>query len=272
MRKILPALAVFAALLLPAAAQATSRMTHCLWLSQDGHYCSALALRHNLFDLPTGRTIGCKSSPGKVDSRGILGRHPQVALTFDDGPSIYTASFLKVLKQYHVPATFFLIGEQVYAKRNLVRQELAAGHILGSHSWNHPMLSRTKNLHAQFVDSQTALKAATGYTPCFMRPPYGDWNLAVQAEASKNKLEIINWDVDTRDWSRPGTNSIVRQALTNARNGSIILMHDGGGNRLQTLAALPQIIKGLRRQGFKLVRVDKILNIKMRHQGLGAVR
>lgn len=187
----------------------------------------------------------------------------EVALTFDDGPSpAYTPQVLTVLQRYQVHATFFTLGELDDVYPNLIQQEHAAGHIVGNHSWNHPDLTTRSSdfVHAQIVDTSRTIKQATGEQPEFFRPPYGSINADVKAQIAQADLLPVMWNVDTIDWSRPGTDAIVNTALNTTSNGSIILMHDGGGDRSQTIAALPRIIKGLQQHGFQLVTVQQLVN------------
>lgn len=254
---------------LPGAASALEAhsMTRCVWLAQGGKNCSQSQLRAELFYLPQGPLVGCRAKPGIVTlNGGRTNKHPQVALTFDDGPSAYTQQYLKVLRQYRVHAAFFLIGNQISAYPHLLQQELQQGHLVGNHSWDHPMFTAAKtDVAAQLGSTQAAILRGSGFRTCLMRPPYGAWNKKTQLATAASGLQIVLWDVDSRDWSRPGTVNIVRNSLSGVRDGSIILMHDGGGERTQTLAALPLIIKGLRADGFKIVRLDKLLGTKLKH-------
>jgi peptidoglycan/xylan/chitin deacetylase (PgdA/CDA1 family) len=189
---------------------------------------------------------------------------PEIALTFDDGPNpTYTPQVLSILQQYGVNATFFVIGDQVQAYPNLVQQEYAAGHIVGNHSWNHPHLTMlaADDIHTQLSNTSGAIEQATGVRPSFFRPPYGAYNYQVLLQASNLGLQPILWSVDPQDWNGPpNSNTIVQRILNEAQNGSIILMHDGGGDRSQTVAALPTIITQLRGRGYQLVTVQQLVN------------
>jgi peptidoglycan/xylan/chitin deacetylase (PgdA/CDA1 family) len=189
---------------------------------------------------------------------------PEIALTFDDGPNpTYTPQVLNILQQYGVSATFFVIGDQVQAYPNLVQQEHAAGHIIGDQSWNHPHLTTlaAADIHTQLSNTSGAIEQATGVRPSFFRPPYGAYNYQVLLQASNLGLQPILWSVDPQDWNGPpSSNTIVQRILNEAKNGSIILMHDGGGDRSQTVAALPTIITHLRGRGYQLVTVQQLVN------------
>jgi peptidoglycan/xylan/chitin deacetylase (PgdA/CDA1 family) len=202
--------------------------------------------------------IGCKRHGADVLRHGARSRHA-VALTFDDGPSADTPQFVRVLEAAHVHATFFLIGRQVPGHRALLRRELADGDALGNHTFSHPDLVRTGGARTQLMLTSAAIERASSYRPCVFRPPYGSYDGAVVDDAAALRLSTVLWDVDPRDWSRPGTDAIVARVLARVRDGSIVIMHDGGGPRQQTLQALPRIIAALRRRGFAFATVPELL-------------
>jgi len=186
----------------------------------------------------------------------------EIALTFDDGPSPYTPQVLAVLVHYHVPATFFLIGEQVAGYPNVVQQEALDGNAVEDHTWTHPNLNllSVANVAAELGDTEQAINRTLGAAEVTLfRPPYGNVDGTVLRVAGQLHLTAIKWNVDPQDWARPGTNVIISRVLAQTRNGSIILMHDGGGNRSQTVAALPQIIVSLQQRGYRFVTVPQLL-------------
>ena len=185
----------------------------------------------------------------------------EVALTFDDGPSEYTPKYLEILKREGVGATFFTVGGMYStfgATATVARDD---GFPVENHTFNHPQLpSLSAGDQASQIDRTTKLIEAAGIpSPELFRPPYGAYDAASLAATKKRGMLLVLWDVDTLDWSRPGVDAIVNAALSQAQSGSIILMHDGGGDRSQTLAALPQIIRGLRQRGFRMVTVPRLL-------------
>jgi peptidoglycan-N-acetylglucosamine deacetylase len=180
-----------------------------------------------------------------------------VALTFDDGPSSYTSQMLDVLKENKVHGTFFLIGQQISERAKVLRRALAEGNALGNHSWNHSNLSGGAG--GQLSSTQAAIKRATGYTPCVFRPPYGATSSLLVSQARSLGLATIIWDVDPRDWARPGSGAIVSNVLGNTRPGSIILSHDGGGPRDQTVSAYRTIIPALKRRGYRFATLPELL-------------
>lgn len=186
-----------------------------------------------------------------------------VALTFDDGPSTLTLQFVRMLRAEHVVGTFFMIGDQLSASyRRLLHEELRDGDALGDHSWSHPNLTLGGEVFGQLDATKRAIAKLSGYTPCVFRPPYGAYNRAVLQTARSLGLATIVWDVDPRDWALPGTGAIEARVLAQTRPGSIILSHDGGGPRGQTLAAYPGIIAGLRRRGYRFVTVPQLLGYR----------
>jgi peptidoglycan/xylan/chitin deacetylase (PgdA/CDA1 family) len=181
-----------------------------------------------------------------------------VALTFDDGPGPDTAAILRVLSRHGAHATFFQIGMQVRGHEALERRILGAGNDLGNHSWRHESLPSASSM----ADTQGAITRASGYRPCTFRPPGGLRDARVISDAATLSMNTVVWDVDPADWTRPGIGAIERRVLTEAHAGSVILLHDGGGDRAQTLAALPTIITALQRRGLRLVTVEELLGFR----------
>jgi len=176
-----------------------------------------------------------------------------IYLTFDDGPSQYTPQMLDLLKGYNAKATFFVVGNQMRTREKFVRRATAEGHAIGNHSWNHANYTRLRNSQTtyQLVRTNRALRAAGAPRPTCMRPPYGAYNTDVRQIAAQQQQRLVQWSLDTNDWRRPGAASIARRVIAGARNGSIVLMHDGGGNRTQTVAATRAILRTLSRQGYR---------------------
>ncbi|WP_316525969.1 polysaccharide deacetylase family protein [Kitasatospora brasiliensis] len=176
-----------------------------------------------------------------------------VYLTFDDGPSpAYTPKVLATLSRSGVRATFFEIGQNVAAHPSVTAQVARQGHSVQNHTWSHPDLRKlsASALNAQVADTDRAIRAQTGRTPSCLRPPYGAVNGTVRSKASALGKQVVLWSVDPADWSRPGTAAIRSRVLDNVRPGSVILLHDGGGDRSQTVAALPTIISTLKARGY----------------------
>lgn len=189
-------------------------------------------------------------------------RKKVVALSFDDGPAPITPAFVGMLEAQHVPATFFMIGEEVSAAyRKTLRRELRAGDALGDHTYTHPDLELLAGgeVRGQLQRTIQAIRSLTGYTPCVFRPPYGDYDQSIIDTASSLGLATILWNVDPSDYTLPGTSAIEQRVLAQAQPGSIILSHDGGGPRGETLAAYPYIIRALKRRGYRFETVPQLL-------------
>jgi peptidoglycan-N-acetylglucosamine deacetylase len=185
---------------------------------------------------------------------------PYIAMTFDDGPSsANTPRLLEILKQRNIKATFFLIGENVAANPDIVRQILAGGHEIGNHSWTHPQLSKLSDerVTAEISKTQDAIKEASGFTPALLRPPYGAIT-ARQREWIEGQfgLSIILWSVDPFDWKRPGASVIIQRILSQVRPGAIILSHD---IHKQTVDAMPATLDALIAKGYKFVTVTQLI-------------
>jgi peptidoglycan/xylan/chitin deacetylase (PgdA/CDA1 family) len=184
-----------------------------------------------------------------------------IALTFDDGPGPYTPQVLSVLEAAHVHATFFSIGRMERYFAASTEQELRDGDVVGNHTENHPLLARlsAREQHEELFEATVRLELAGAPRPQLFRPPYGSFNAITMRELQAMKMLMVLWSVDTADYEQPGTSVIVQHALAGAEPGGIILMHDGGGDRAQTIEALPIIIRELRRQGYHLVTVPQLL-------------
>lgn len=184
-----------------------------------------------------------------------------IALTFDDGPWVgQTDKILAVLKHEGVHATFFMLGSQAKNHPEIARRVAAQGHLIGNHSYSHRLLTAATPaiIRSEVSYGAASIRAASGRRPTWFRPPYGAIDGKVWAQTRASKLRVALWDVDSRDWSKPGVKKIVANAEIRVRAGSIILMHDGGGSRVQTIAALPILIKDLKARGFIFVTLDQL--------------
>lgn len=208
------------------------------------------------------RPVGCiATGPTRARSDGPARR--VVAIGFDDGPARDTDAFVRMLERAHTQATFFVIGEQVVpAYRAVLLRELRDGDTLGDHSFTHPFLTRTGDVRGQLSRTLGRIRGLTGYTPCVFRPPYGDYNHGVVATARALGLATVLWDVDPSDYRLPGTTAIEQRILSAVRPGSIILSHDGGGPRGETLAAYPHIIAGIRAKGYRIETIPQLLGYR----------
>jgi peptidoglycan/xylan/chitin deacetylase (PgdA/CDA1 family) len=181
-----------------------------------------------------------------------------VALTFDDGPHPdYTPKVLEILRRYNIKATFFMLGSQAEKYPDLVKQVQADGHSIANHTYTHPRLPRLDDagFSAQVDRTQDVIEGITGQRPNCLRPPYGDSDANTVARLAARNLTPVFWTQDSTDFEKPGVQAIVDHALMHLGNGSIILMHDAGGDRAQTLAALPTVIEQIKTRGFGFVQL-----------------
>jgi peptidoglycan/xylan/chitin deacetylase (PgdA/CDA1 family) len=187
-----------------------------------------------------------------------------VALTFDDGPWPGTPAFLSVLERAHVVATFFQIGNQVATYGPAVdRRMLADGDAIGDHTWDHAIVAGGGSFAAsEITRTAAAIRRLTGFTPCVFRAPYGAVGPSLISTARSLGFTTIQWDVDPRDWSLPGADAIYVRVVGAVRPGSIVIQHDGGGDRSQTLAALPREIATLKARGYRFVTVPELLGLQ----------
>ena len=193
--------------------------------------------------------------------RAAGAQHKEVALTFDDGPGPYTPEILRVLVREHVPATFFEVGVEERYFHAATSQIVARGYPIGDHTESHSPMSQLKRKAqlAQLIQDSAAIGNYGAPFPRMFRPPYGMWDHTTLALLRQFKMLMVLWSVDTDDYERPGVKVIVQRTLAGLEPGAIILLHDAGGDRSQTVAALPLIIKALRKRGYKLVTVPRLL-------------
>jgi cellulose synthase/poly-beta-1,6-N-acetylglucosamine synthase-like glycosyltransferase/peptidoglycan/xylan/chitin deacetylase (PgdA/CDA1 family) len=191
-----------------------------------------------------------------------------IVLTFDDGPSAYTPQILDVLERFRVPATFFVIGTQVTAHPATLRRMLRDGDEVGVHTFTHPDLAAIPawRERLELDTTQLAIAAATGYTTDLLRPPFSSTSGALtppewQAIARAGSYRVVLADLDTRDWARPGVPKIVATAAPAAGAGAVVMMHDGGGDRSQTVAALERMIPALQARGYRFQTVSHAIGV-----------
>jgi peptidoglycan-N-acetylglucosamine deacetylase len=199
-------------------------------------------------------------------------RHRVIALTFDDGPSPYTGPIVRILAKMRVPATFFVVGQQLTYFSAGLRDEVRHGFAVGDHTENHAWLAHLHpgGQYLQIHDDAVRMQRAGAPAPRLFRPPYGIYNGTTLRLLHSMRMLMVMWSIDPGDWRRPGTKAIIANVLANAKPGAIVILHDGGGDRTQTIAALPAIIRGLWRRGYRLVSVPKLVTLDPppRHQRL----
>ena len=219
------------------------------------------------YTLRTGKVLQI-TTEGKISGEIVATRYvakgnfktpPAVALTFDDGPwPGSTLRILSILKKMHVKATFFVIGNLAARNPDIVRRLEQSGMEVENHSWDHPNSPAfdtlpTRRLHNEMSMTNDELRKL-GVHPELFRPPGGSVNDRLVGIARQNGLRVVNWDVDPRDWA-PGASpaSITKAVLREIKPGSIVDLHDGGGDQTATIKALPDIIRGIRKRHLELV-------------------
>ena len=198
---------------------------------------------------------GSRITYNKVNADG-----PYIALTFDDGPAkITTPRLLDMLAQRGIKVTFFVLGENAQANPELLKREVAEGHEIGNHSWNHPNLAKMSDeaVHSQLQRTQDLIFQTIGIKPKLMRPPYGSFTERQRKWANEQfGYKTILWEVDPNDWKKPGPAVVAHRILSETRPGYIILAHD---IHAQTIDAMAETLDGLLAKGFKFVTVSELI-------------
>lgn len=199
-----------------------------------------------------------------------------IALTFDDGPDPeWTPQVLDVLRKYRAKATFFVVGAKVAAHPELARRIVAEGHELGNHTYSHADLSQVPGwrLRLELSLTQRALAGATDLHTTLARPPYSSTPEAISTPqwesiraAGTQGYVVVLTDLDTKDWSRPGAAKIAAAAIPPRNRGAIVMMHDSGGDRRQTVEAVELVLKELVPKGYKAVTVSQAVGLPSAHQ------
>ena len=201
-------------------------------------------------------------------ARGYSGARGEVALTFDDGPApIYTRQILDELRAAGAHATFFVVGAHARRYPDLVRAELAGGTAVGNHTYTHQDLAGKSvgDIRGQLTTTTTTLRTITGdHCLWLFRPPYGAFDGTVLAEAHREGLTTLMWDVQALDWLRPGTAVIAQRIISQLHSGAIILLHDSAPDnenqdRSQTANALPAILAAMHARGLRAVTLPQLL-------------
>jgi peptidoglycan/xylan/chitin deacetylase (PgdA/CDA1 family) len=193
-------------------------------------------------------------------------RRKLVALTFDGGPSGYTPKIDRILQRKHVRSTFFWVGSRIDGWERMVKRASRQGHEIANHSWLHDDLTGlpASAIRRQLTRTNRLIARLTGKRPRIFRPPYGAVNSKVRRVAAGLRMRTVTWDVDSIDWMSPGCEQIAAKVRREVRPAAIVLLHDGGGDRTQTLCALPRIIHDLRTRGYRFATVSQVLRKKRR--------
>jgi peptidoglycan/xylan/chitin deacetylase (PgdA/CDA1 family) len=198
---------------------------------------------------------------------GLAPGTKQLALTYDDGPNDpHTQRLLEVLAKHNVPATFFLIGRCAQQRPDIVREIARAGHVIGNHTFTHPLLTlkSAAGIRQELSGCTAALVDALGVPPSLFRPPFGGRRPAVLRIARELGLEPIMWNVTGHDWTAPPAAEIEKKVEQQTRGGDVILLHDGGhkqmgADRSQTVLATDHLITRYKSEGYEFVTVTQMM-------------
>lgn len=217
---------------------------------------------------PAILTGGPIVDPSLAQQPGLRVPAKHVVLTFDDGPTKWTAKILDVLERRHVQATFFVIGARVADRPDLLKRMREAGDEVGVHTFTHVNLANvpTWRMRVELDQTELAIAGATGYTTDLLRPPYSSEANAVsssdwQALQHARNFRAVFTDIDTKDWEKPGVAEIVASGLPAGNRGAVIMLHDGGGDRSQTVAALDRLIVDLQQRGYTFDTVSSAIQV-----------
>lgn len=186
---------------------------------------------------------------------------PMIALTFDDGPSKHTSRLLDVFAAHGVKGTFFVVGNILESRSDVLQRMVAEGHEIGGHSWDHRQLTKlnASDLNNQLIGTRTKIQEITGVETSLLRPPYGSYNSDVQNLCADLGIVMVNWSLDTLDWKYKDADRLINTILTEVQDGDIILCHDLHGS---TVDAMEQVIPELIARGYQLVTVSELLDRK----------
>ena len=198
--------------------------------------------------------------------KGMIIRHGDrkrwvIALTFDDGPhDLYTGQILDILAKYSIKATFFLTGEKVEQNPDIVHRIISDGHEIGNHSYSHKTMRcrSLKWLRNEIERTDELLLQAGADQPIAFRPPYGRTSFRLMSLLKKLQKKMILWDIGPKDFKYSHPYEIVGKVLKKLKPGSIIVLHDGGGDRSVTVEALNILVKDIREMGYKFVTVSEL--------------
>lgn len=198
---------------------------------------------------PAVRTRPILELPADAAAAGSM------VLTFDDGPDPrYTPGILDTLARYGVRAMFFVCGEMATENRDLLRRMAAEGHVIGNHTWTHPLIPTLSRpgIASEIGRTSEVVQQVVGEAPLWFRAPFGAWNRAAFEIGAELGMEPLGWTVDTLDWKEPGTATIVSRVLGGAGSGVIVLSHDAGGNRSQSVQAINSYLPQLLARGYRM--------------------
>lgn len=188
-----------------------------------------------------------------------------IALTFDDGPDPrYTSQILELLAKYDAKGTFFVLGKSAEKYPEVIKRQFNEGHEIANHTYSHVFKASGRRLQEELKKTNDIIYSITGYAPTLFRPVGGIYtdDIINTAYDSGYKVIIWSWHLDTLDWKNPGVRRIANKVLNGASPGNVVLFHDGGGNRTQTVKALEIILPQLEKEGYKFVTISELMGEK----------
>ncbi|HYK72852.1 MAG TPA: polysaccharide deacetylase family protein [Pseudoneobacillus sp.] len=207
---------------------------------------------------------------GKFEKTGhvfwdIRTKEKLIALTFDDGPDpVYTTQILNLLEKYDAKATFFVIGVEAERYPEIIKRQSKEGHEIANHTYRHHFKDNFNKdkLESELNKAGKVIEDLTGKAPSLFRPIAGYYDERIVNTAIETGYEVIlwSWHQDTKDWSRPGVSKITKDVISDTKPGDIVIFHDAGGDRSQTVKALENILEVLYKEGFKCVTVSEMLS------------
>ncbi|MFP4250557.1 MAG: polysaccharide deacetylase family protein [Armatimonadota bacterium] len=224
--------------------------------------------RRTRVDARTGRPVEIElalAEPRLVHSHRVPGEHPpRIALTFDDGPSAtYTPQLLDIFAEHGARCTLFTLGRLVGSHKQILRRAEQQGNEIAIHSWWHASYTGLSNaeIRADIARCRAALEGVAEQPVRWLRPPYGNADARVRQVINDAGLRVAMWSVDPLDWRNPGSDVVARHILANARDGAVVVLHDGGGNRAGTVAAMRRVVPELKERGFELVTLSELTGL-----------
>jgi peptidoglycan/xylan/chitin deacetylase (PgdA/CDA1 family) len=219
-------------------------------------------------DARTGEPLGLQlaiAEPRMLFSHATGGQHPpRIALTFDDGPNAtYTPQMLDVFAKYNARATFMVLGGLVGKHKQILARAEREGHEIGIHSWWHASYTGLSSggVQSDIARCRTALEGAIDGPVRWVRPPYGSVNDRVRAAINDAGYHVAMWSIDPRDWQNPGSSVVADRILSGAKDGAVVVLHDGGGNRSGTVAAMRTVIPALQKRGYQIVTLSELTGL-----------
>jgi peptidoglycan-N-acetylglucosamine deacetylase len=201
---------------------------------------------------------------GQIVYQASISNSKVIALTFDDGPSPETLKILEVLQKHQVVATFFCLGANLREYPEIAKRVVQAGNAIGNHTWHHYYHNVTEKTASNEIDyTGIHIYRSTGAKSLLFRPPGGRLNNGFADYAKQKNYVVVMWSIDPKDFLQPPASAIADTVLSQAKPGAIVLLHDGGGNRQQTIEALSAIIPKLKQQGYRFVTVPQLLEMQV---------